>query len=141
MISLYVYIILVEIAALLTIYAWIDHESRIYANIVAAFMAAMLFTFLATLAVTDVVYEKTNIVTGTTTYTQTLVINGSSVAATVTNYEVVTTKLFNSSAVAGFLGFAGFAMFVYTLIMAYEAWIDHKRQKEELIWNQRENMI
>ena len=141
MISLYLYIILIEIAALLVIYAWIDHESRIYANIVAMFMAAIFFSFLATAAVTDVVYEKTNVVSGTTTYSQTLIINGTSVDATITNYDVMTTKTFNSSAVAGILGFISFAAFVYTAIMTYEAWIDHKRQKEEMMYNQRESMV
>ena len=98
-ISTFNLLVAVDIAFIL--YSVIDYENRLYANIVAAFIAAILSGFLGTIISTETVYDELS----------------------------CTIHFINSLSIGLFLGFISFVMFVYTIYMLWGAYEENKAYK------------
>lgn len=96
---------MVVIGILLVIYAVIDNRNRLYANIPAAFLSALIFAFLGSAIATDAVYE---------------VIGGVSTAV-------------NSPSIGYVMYFLAVIMFAYTLFMVYDVLVETLAKRSELV--------
>jgi hypothetical protein len=112
MVPIDIFMVMVGGVFALMIYSWIDHNNRIYANIIAAFLAATLAGYLGTIVSTNTVYDAWYC-----TYNET--------ALSHECQEVV----FNSPSIGYGLAFISFAMFCYTLYMLWDAYEERKMQK------------
>jgi hypothetical protein len=110
MIPISTFNLLIAVDILFIIYAVLDHRNRLYANIIASFLAGLLSMYLATAITSDIVYE---------------VIGG---VATVVD----------SPSAGNFLNLVGVVMFVYTLIMAYEVIAEALEEKASRDEQERE---
>ena len=141
MVPLLIFAILMFCGFGLILYSFIDHRNRIYANILALFIAATVFAYLGVLAPTDTVYENTccclNETVNQSTDGQWDDTNQTWINGTLYYVDIETCAdehTFNSPSLAYFCYFVSFCCFVYTLYMIWEAWEefnDAKRQKQE----------
>lgn len=114
MVPLYVYIMMLGIAGALMIYGWYDHRNRIYANIIAMFIAGILFAYLGTIVSTYTVYDAWYCTYNETAFSHSCV-------------EIP----FNSPSLGYALGFIAFCAFTYTLILLWEAWNEYQDGQAE----------
>lgn len=105
MIPLSTFNMMVVVAFLMVIYSIIDHDNRLYANVITTFMSGLLFTYLAVSLTTNIIYE---------------VIAG------------VVTPI-NSPSLGYFLYFMSIIMFGYTMIMTYEIIDEAYAEKQALM--------
>lgn len=137
MIPLSLFNILVAVEVLLVLYSIIDVRNRYYGNIVTAFIASLLGIFLAVVISVGVVqydpsvYHITSIVwSNTSAYDpelqQTVWTNVSSYASTCTDCAV---PIFDAS-VGYMLMIFAVVMMIYSLVMIYDAYVEHKLEKE-----------
>lgn len=109
MIPLSTYNMMIAIAIVLGLYSMVDHQNRLYSNIVAAFLSAVSLSFLAAAITSNAVYD---IIAGIQTS-----VNSPSIG-----YLIYLFSIF---------------MFGYTLFMAYEI-IDEQFQAKEMAQQQEE---
>lgn len=112
MVPIDIYMVMVGGVFALMIYSWIDHNNRIYANIIAALIAAILAGYLGNIISTNTVYDAWYCTYNTTALTHEC-------------QEVV----FNSPSVGYGMGFISFAMFLYVFYMLWDAYEERKMQK------------
>ena len=110
MIPLSTFNMLVAIAIVLAVYSMVDHQNRLYSNIVSAFLSAIALSFLASAITSYAVYD---IIAG------------------------IQTAVY-SPAIGYLLYLISIFMFGYTLFMAYEI-IDEQFQMKTLAEKQMDN--
>jgi uncharacterized membrane protein len=115
MIPIDLFMVMVGAVFVLAIYSWIDHNNKVYANIIAAFLSAILAGFCSTVVSTDTVYDAWYCTYNTTSFGH--------------NCQEV---IFNSPSYGFALGFVSFVMFVYTIYMLWGAYEEHKAYKAQV---------
>lgn len=149
MVPLLVFVALIVMLIVLMAYSWIDHKNRIYANIIAAFLAVIIAIYLGSLCGTNLVYESSCCCYNETSYWQ---YDGeeywnesqqgfdTTTWFNTTTYNCHTEKTFDSYSLAYIFGLIGIIMFIYCLIMIYEVYTEYvqeKRNRQEQEFEER----
>ena len=138
MVPLFVFGLLILMLIGLMLYSFLDHQNRIYANIIAAFLAAILAAYLGTLCWTDTVYESS-----CCCYNETASIYNASKQEwhNTTEYLCHTEQTFSSPSLTFFFLLVSFVMFGYTILMALEAIAEYQTDKKLRIEAEKEGRI
>jgi hypothetical protein len=121
MIPFVIFITLLAIGVILFLYFMLDNKNRIYGNIVAAFLCALVFGYLAIISIAPVV-----ITTPVINTTSTTTVNG-----TVTTSFIYDTPTVTSSSEGYIFLLISVVVMIYTFLMIYEAYAENKRGVEE----------
>jgi hypothetical protein len=134
MIPLIVFVALALMLIPLFLYAFIDHRNKLYANIIAAFLCALIAAYLAVVISVGIVqYDPTITFSGlswvnTSTYDDRIqdfvVTNVSSSVCNTCNGVPI-----KDASVGYILTLFSIIMMIYTLYMIYEAYDEYKQDK------------
>lgn len=132
MVPLAIFTMLAAGVFLLMIYSFIDHQNRIYANIITAFLCALLAAYLGSLAWTGTVYESTCCLHNasyeyTVPYYDEYNQTWANYTETGYNTSCAWEHPFESPSLGWVFFFISFCMFIYTLYMGWDAWDEHQR--------------
>jgi hypothetical protein len=113
MIPLIVFVALLLMLIPLFLYAFIDHSNKLYANIIAAFLCSIIAIYLSVVISVGIVqYDSVPMESA----------NGCTICAGAPIQDV---------SVGYVLLIIGVIMMIYALYMVYEAYDEHRLQKEE----------
>lgn len=135
MIPISLFNVLIAVMVLLVIYSFVDTRNKLYGNIVAAFLAALLGVFLGVVIVIGIVqYDPAVIGIGQFVYVNTTTSEGQNISYTnvstyVATCDTCTVPIFDP-AVGYIILLFGVIMMIYALLMIYEAYIDYKSDRE-----------
>jgi hypothetical protein len=121
MIPVAIFNLLAAAGALLFLYAIIDYQHKIYANIACGFIAGFIFMYLSAVAGSGAVYDGTSC---------SLAINNTSVIP----YDCTTRSSFTDYSLYTLFQFVAVIAWVYCLVMAamiYLTWKKNKKDKDD----------
>ena len=121
MIPFVIFVTLVAIMVILFLYFMLDNKNRVYGNIVAAFLCALIAMYLGIISISPVVVS-TPILNTTTT---------STVAGTTTTTFVYDTPTVTSSSEGYIFLMISAIVMIYTFFMIYEVYEEYKRGGED----------
>ena len=123
MISPLIFWVLVAVDAVLILYSFIDHDNRVYANVITAFLAFLLSGMLAFYALGGIVGENVPTVTEK-------IVNWSG-SDSVTSYSYATTFTpMQDIALGYFIGFIAIAMFIVMMLFILDIRSELRDERE-----------
>ena len=124
MVPFVIFITLIVVMAVLFIYVMLDNKNRVYGNIVAAFLCALIAGYLGIISIAPVV-TSTPILNTTSTTT----VNG-----TVTTSFIYDTPTVTSPSYGYIFMMISAVVMIYTFFMIYEAYAEFQKGKEDAEW-------
>ena len=124
MIPFIIFVALIIVMVILFIYFMLDNKNRVYGNIVAAFLCALIGGYLGIISMAPVV-TATPILNTTSTTT---------VAGTVTTTFIYDTPTVTSPSYGYIFFMISAIVMIYTFFMIYEVYGDYKKGEEDAEW-------